>query len=261
MRGAIRSRGAPTGISRPVDAHGAALRRRRRRRAGPPARPGRCRRPRRRRAPRPRAPRRSSGRSRPRAAPVEARSGRAAVGPAALDRHGRRRRRVRPCASARLARSCSATGSSAHTTAPSRSTVTRSQPATTSASRCVMITTGRPVVGERAAHGEQRLGLGVDEHGGRLVEDQQPGVGVEGAQDLQALLLADRQPVHRHVVAHRQPVPLAPARRRGAGRGAPRAAAGPRGRASTRFSAAVSVGTSVKCCCTIATPRSRRAAA
>ena len=91
---------------------------------------------------------------------------------------------------------------SASTTAPSRSTVTRSQPSTTSPRRWVMITTARPSSARRRHTASSPVASVAGEHRGRLVEQQDPGVGVEGAQDLQPLLLAHGELGDRHAVAH-----------------------------------------------------------
>ena len=50
-----------------------------------------------------------------------------------------------------------------------------------------------PSVGHRAQRLEERVGLLRREHRGRLVHDQDPRLAVERLQDLDALLLADRE--------------------------------------------------------------------
>ena len=52
---------------------------------------------------------------------------------------------------------------------------------------------GLALVGHRAQGSEERLGLLWREHRGRLVHDQNPGVAIERLQDLDPLLLADRE--------------------------------------------------------------------
>ena len=56
-----------------------------------------------------------------------------------------------------------------------------------------MNTTVRPAGHERPDDVEQVAGLGRRQHGGRLVEDQDPRAPGEHAEDLDPLLLADRQ--------------------------------------------------------------------
>ena len=52
---------------------------------------------------------------------------------------------------------------------------------------------GLPLLGHRAQSFEERFGLLRSEHGGRLVHDQNARLAVERLQDLDALLLADRE--------------------------------------------------------------------
>ena len=52
---------------------------------------------------------------------------------------------------------------------------------------------GLPLLGHRAQSVEKRVGLLRSEHGGRLVHDQNARLAVERLQDLDALLLADRE--------------------------------------------------------------------
>ena len=117
-----------------------------------------------------------------------------------------------------------------------------------------MKTTAIPSAHEPAQRREQRLDLLRDEHRGRLVEDEHPAVAVERLQDLDALLLADRErrrreragstrmPKRSDRLGHRL------RRRRRAAR--ERRPIAPR----TTFSATVIGRTSAKCCVTIPIP-------
>ena len=67
---------------------------------------------------------------------------------------------------------------------------------------------GLALGGHRAERLEEPLGLLRREHGGRLVEDQNPGVAIERLQDLDALLLADRELPDLRLRAHGEPVAL-----------------------------------------------------
>ena len=75
---------------------------------------------------------------------------------------------------------------------PRRSTVTRSATSSTSPSLCEMKTMRRAVGLQRREHREQVARLLRGQHGRRLVEDEDPGAAVQRAQDLDALLHADR---------------------------------------------------------------------
>ena len=108
----------------------------------------------------------------------------------------------------------------------------------------------------RAQHGPQLVDLGRREHRGRLVEDRASRAAVERLEDLHALRLADRElgddalrrPRRSPVVALSS-VDLALGAR---AIEPPRRSCG--SRPSTTFSATVSVGTSMKCWCTMPTP-------
>ena len=68
---------------------------------------------------------------------------------------------------------------------------------------------GLPLLGHRAERLEERLGLLRREHCGRLVHDQDARVAVERLQDLDALLLADRELPDPRLRIDREPVALA----------------------------------------------------
>ena len=74
---------------------------------------------------------------------------------------------------------------------PRRSTVTRSAISSTSLSLCEMKTMPVPSALQRLEHAEEVARLLGGEHGGRLVEDEDPRAAVQRAQDLHALLHAD----------------------------------------------------------------------
>ncbi len=74
-----------------------------------------------------------------------------------------------------------------------RSTVTRSETFATSCNLCEMKMTVRPSSAIARIVAEERLGLLRRQHRGRLVEDEEPGIAVERLDDLDALLLADRE--------------------------------------------------------------------
>ncbi len=52
---------------------------------------------------------------------------------------------------------------------------------------------GKAARGESAERGEQAVGLGGGQHGGRFVEDEDTGVAVKGLQDFDALSLPNGQ--------------------------------------------------------------------
>ena len=79
------------------------------------------------------------------------------------------------------------------TRSPLRSTVIRSPTSSTSLSLWEMNTTVRPVATSVAHHAEQLARLGGGEHGGGLVEDQCSRPPSQHPQDLDPLLLADRE--------------------------------------------------------------------
>ena len=209
------------------------------------ARSGRC--PRRRRC------RRSRRRAR------RTRRRRAAVAPStAVDRqiaHAQHRsRRASPPASRRAAarrgppsaaparRRSSRSSCTRPTTRPSRITVTSSEIASTSDSLCVMMTIVLPCSRMPRRMREELLDFLRREHRGRLVENQQLRVAIERLQQLDALLLADRERLDDGVRDRR------PARTRRRARGcAPRPpadrapAAMPGSAPSTMFSATVIV--------------------
>ena len=103
---------------------------------------------------------------------------------------------------------------------------------------------------------EELLRLLRRQHGGRLVEDQDLRAAVERLQDLDALLLADRDAVDARVRDRRRGRSARRARARACVRRRSRAARPPcRGSmASTMFSATVITGISMKCWCTIPIP-------
>ena len=55
---------------------------------------------------------------------------------------------------------------------------------------------GSPVLGETAGDAEQAIRFGIGEHRRRLVEQEDLGIGVEGAQQFEALALTDRHRRH-----------------------------------------------------------------
>ena len=105
---------------------------------------------------------------------------------------------------------------------------TESQSRSTRSSWWLEKTTGTP----RAALLEQRLGEGVDadrvEAGERLVEDEHLGPADQRGGELDALLVAQRQLLHRVAAALAQAEPARPTRRR---RARPRPASRPCSRA------------------------------
>ena len=114
----------------------------------------------------------------------------------------------------------------------------------------------RAVLGQRAQHLEQVLRLLRRQHGGRLVEHEHLGAAEQRAQDLHALLGADAEvldlaprgrtasPYCSEQLARARPPPPCS---RAAARGAARSP-------STRFSATVMTGTSMKCWWTMPMP-------
>ena len=113
------------------------------------------------------------------------------------------------------------------------------------------------LLGEPPQDREDLLGLLGREDGGRLVEDEDPGVAVERLEDLDPLLPADRQVADLDVGVDLEPEPLAelddPALAPPSGRGRPGCAivSSPR----RMFSATVRTGTSMKCWWTMLIPR------
>ena len=99
----------------------------------------------------------------------------------------------RPTISSARSPSSVAPGSRSPTTRPRRMTVIRSAISRTSYSLWLMKMMLRPSVGQPAEDGEDLLGLlrGQDRRG--LVEDEDPGIAIEGLEDLDALLPADGQ--------------------------------------------------------------------
>ena len=122
------------------------------------------------------------------------------------------------------------------TSLPRRRTLTRSLMARTSASLWLMKTTASPSATSERRVANRASTSSRDEHRGRLVEDQDPAVARERLEDLDALLLPDRQVLH----ARRSDPPgsrigsdASAARRPAAARSSRR----PLDRPSTRFSA------------------------
>ena len=105
----------------------------------------------------------------------------------------RRRARARPSAPASYRGVESGGRRPSPIVRPARSTVTRSATAITSSSLWEMKMIVRPSAAIARSVVEQRLGLLRGEHSGRLVEDQHARLAVERLQDLDPLLLADRQ--------------------------------------------------------------------
>ena len=127
--------------------------------------------------------------------------------------------------------------------------------ASTSRSLCVMKMIDLPLLDQAAHDAEELVDLARREHGGGLVEDEDVGVAVERLDQLDALLLADRQRLHEGVGVDLEPVLRARARGCGRGRGRGRAPGPRRGSLpSTMFSTTVNTGMSWKCWCTIPIP-------
>ena len=66
----------------------------------------------------------------------------------------------------------------------------------------------QPIEDQRAQGGEQRLDLIGHEHGGGLVEDEDSAVAGESLEDLNALLLSDRQPIDARIGSDSDPEAL-----------------------------------------------------
>ena len=139
---------------------------------------------------------------------------------------------------------------------PRRSTVIRSAISSTSLSLWLMKMIAVPSALRRWSTAISSLDLLRGEHGRGLVEDQDPGAPVQGAQDLDALLGADRDVLDRRIgidgetVAVRQLAHAGPGGLRSRARRPPRWGSWP----STMFSATVITGTSMKCWWTIPMP-------
>ena len=169
--------------------------------------------------------------------------------------------RARPSAGPGRPRGARPRACPAAVTRPRRMTVIRSAIAITSPSLWLMKTTLRPsaVIDRRVR--EQLVDLLRGEHRRRLVHDQDPGAAVEHLQDLDPLLLADRElpdPARRDRRAARtarasRPISASDARP---------VAARNRGwsRPSSTFSVTVCDGTSVKCWWTMPMPGRDRVA-
>ena len=166
----------------------------------------------------------------------------------------------RPTISAASDRGVASAVATVATERPPRSTVTRSETAVTSFSLCEMKITVRPSATICRSVANSTGGLLRRQHGGRLVEDQDARVAVERLQDLDPLLLAERELPDRAPAGRRRgrscsqarrPSPRSGAARSGTTR-RPAAACSP----STMFSATVKGSTRRKCWCTIPTPAS-----
>ena len=92
------------------------------------------------------------------------------------------------------------------TSEPFRSTLTRSLMARTSPSLWLMKTTPSPSATRRSQRREQRSDLLGDEHRGRLVENEHATVPGQRLEDLDTLLLADRQVADTPLWIDRDPV-------------------------------------------------------
>ncbi len=138
-------------------------------------------------------------------------------------------------------------------TAPRRMTVIRSAIATTSASLWLMKTIEWPPGRHRPQRPEELFHLLGRKDGGRLVHDQDPHAAVEHLQDLDALLLADRQlpdlgpriDVQAERLAERRDLAIEAVEVQPEARPA---------RPRRMFSVTVWEGTRVKCWCTIPRP-------
>ena len=108
---------------------------------------------------------------------------------------------------------------------------------------------GHAARAQGAQDAEQLIGLLRRQHRGRLVEDQDARAAIQRLQDLDALLLADRQVADQRVGIDAAARSRAPSRSSSARacREAVRAAAAPASAPSTTFSSTVNVSTSMKC--------------
>ena len=100
-------------------------------------------------------------------------------------------------------------GSLVPTTRPCRSTVMRSATSSTSRSLWVMNTIDLPCVDQAAHDREELVDLARRQHGRRLVEDQDVGFAEQRLQQLDSLLLADREVLDLGVGVDAEPVALA----------------------------------------------------
>ena len=98
-----------------------------------------------------------------------------------------------------------------------------------------------------AQQAEHLVRLARRQHRGRLVEDEEALVEIEQLQDLELLLLAGRQARDRHVERHAERHPVEEGLQRPCVSLRQSMTPGASARLMTRFSAAVSDGTSVKC--------------
>ena len=119
----------------------------------------------------------------------------------------------------------------------------------------VISTTVTPRSFRVAQDAEQLVGLLRRQHRARLVEDQDARAAEQHLQDLDPLLLADRQVGDQRVGIDRAGRIRAPSRASSARAAArPPASSGPPSAPSTRFSSTVKVSTSMKCWCTMPMP-------
>ena len=126
--------------------------------------------------------------------------------------------------------------------------------ARTSASLWLMNTTAMPVGDEQAQRGEEGVDLLGHEDRGRLVEDEDPAVAREGLEDLDPLLLPDRQVGHAGRRIDTDPEALG--RIVSPAAGLVEVETHPARPSEARFSATVIGRTSAKCCVTIPMPAS-----
>ena len=94
---------------------------------------------------------------------------------------------------------------------------------------------------------EDFVGLARRQHRGRLVEDEKALIEIEQLEDFELLLLARRQRGHRPVERHAERHAVEERLERCSRSLRQSMTAGASARLATRFSAAVSEGTSVKC--------------